>query len=189
MTAPALIKVDKATFYRFIANAPENERYEYVDGLIVQQQQDGTKRHSRVASRIAAICRRQLDDKQWDVLEGRGVETSKTIRYADVVVEPADEPAESLSSLKSALVVEVLSPSSGDRNLTTKPAEYTGLDTLRAYIVASQTARECLVWLRQADGKFLGEGELVSGRGQVIAVPALGLVLPLADVYRGVAGD
>lgn len=188
MSAPALIKVDKATFYRFIANAPDNERYEYVDGRIVQQQRSGTKRHSRVAARIANICRRQLDDQRWDVFEGRGVETSRTVRHADVVVEPTDEPGQSLSSLRPALVVEVLSPTSSDRDLTTKPAEYTALESLQVYIVASQTAPECLVWLRNANGAFETDGQVIVGEHAEIAVPSLGLVIPLAEVYRGVAG-
>ncbi|MGE3919131.1 MAG: Uma2 family endonuclease [Hyphomicrobiaceae bacterium] len=185
MSAPALIKVDKATFYRFVANAPEDERYEYVQGRIVQQQQGGTKRHGRVAGRIAEICRRQLDDSRWEVLEGRGVETSATIRFGDVVIEPTDEPDESIATLRPALVVEVLSPTSGERDLTTKPAEYTSLASLQAYIVASQEGPECLVWVRDAAGTFPPDGVRVAGRDATIAIPALGLSIPLADVYRG----
>ncbi len=188
MSAPALIKVDKATFYQFIERAPDNERYEYVRGRIVQQQPGGTKRHNRIAARIAAICRRQLDESRWDVFEGRGVETSETTRYGDVVIEPADEPAESLATLRPALVVEVLSESSADRDLTTKPAEYTSIASLHAYVVASQTAPECLVWLRDTDGSFPPDGVVISGRDATIEVPTLGVAIPLAEVYRGIIG-
>ena len=191
MTAPALFKVDKATFYRFIANAPDNERYEYVEGRIVQQQPGGTLEHASIAKRFARIIERQLDETSWTVLSGsdRGVDTKKTVRFPDVVVEPIGAPADSLSTDKPALLVEVLSPSSGDRDLTTKPDEYMRIAELQIYIVASQSAPECLVWLRGSDGAFPSDGVLVSGRDQVISVPALGLTIPLAEVYRGVAGD
>ena len=189
MTAPALIKVDKATFYRFIANAPENERYEYVGGRIVQQQSGGTWEHADIAKRFARIIERQLSDSEWSVLSGsdRGVETVTTVRYPDVVVEPAPPPAGSLSTDRPALLVEVLSPSSSDRDLTIKPAEYTSLPSLHCYIVASQTAPECLVWLRSGTGAFSTEGELVSGHNQVIRIASLGILISLAEVYRGMA--
>ena len=190
MTAPALIKVDKATFYRFIANAPDNERYEYVEGRIVQQQPGGTLEHASIAKRFAGAIERQLEETAWTVLSGsdRGVDTKKTVRFPDVVVEPAGAASDSISTDKPVLLVEVLSPSSGDRDLTTKPDEYMGIASLQAYIVASQTAPECLVWLRRANGAFPADGELVSGRDQMIDVPQLNLTIPLAEVYRGVAG-
>lgn len=190
MSAPALIKVDKATFYRFVANAPDNERYEYVKGRIVQQQPGGTFEHADVARRFARCIERQLGEEAWSVLSGsdRGVETHETVRYPDVVVEPAPPPAGSLSTDKPVLVVEVLSPSSGERDLTTKPDEYTKLPSLAAYIVASQTAPECLVWLRNPEGDFPADGVLVSGRDASVVVPSLGLTIPLAEVYRGILG-
>lgn len=191
MTGPALIKVDKATFYRFVANAPDNERYEYVEGRIVQQQPGGTLGHANIGRQFARAIERQLDEALWLVLRGsdRGVEIARTIRYPDVVVEPVGAPAESLATDKPALLIEVLSPSSSDRDLTTKPAEYMSLPSLHAYIVASQTAPECLVWVRDADGNFLPDGANVSGRAASIEVPSLGLTIPLAEVYRGIKGD
>lgn len=190
MSAPALIKVDKATFYRFIANAPDNERYEYVDGRIVQQQPGGTLEHASIAKRFAHVIERQLDETSWIVLSGsdRGVDTKKTIRFPDVVVEPTGASPDSVATDKPALLIEVLSPSSGDRDLTTKPGEYMSILSLQIYIVASQSAAECLVWLRNADGAFPTDGVLISGRDQAIEVPQLGLAIPLAEVYRGVAG-
>jgi len=191
MSAPALIKVDKAAFYQFVANAPDNERYEYVKGRIVQQQPGGTLVHATIAKRLARLIERQLDEDNWAVLSGsdRGVETVETVRYPDVVVEPAGARPDSLSTDQPALIIEVLSPSSSDRDLTTKPSEYTRLPSLHAYIVASQTAPECLIWLRRPDGTFADDGVVVSGLTQSIAIPSLSLTNPLADVYRGILRD
>lgn len=185
MTISPFIKVDKATFYRFIANVPDSERYEYVRGRIVQQQQGGTLRHGRIAGRIADLLRRQLNSAHWDVLEGRGVETAETIRFGDVVVHPAGSDPDSLSTAEPVLVVEILSPSSGDRDLNEKPEEYLSLPSLQAYIVAAQSEIACLVWLRGADGRFPAEPMQLRGGEAEITVATLGVTLRLATVYEG----
>ena len=187
MNQKAFIKVDKATFFRFIANAPDNERYEYVRGRIVQQQPGGTWRHADIARRFARIIEEQIGEERWSVLSGsdRGVETERTVRYPDVVVEPSGAPADSQSTRSPAILVEVLSPSSEERDLTAKPDEYLALTTLQAYIVAEQEAPDCLVWLRGANGAFPAEPVRITGRDATIAVPQLGVTIPLANVYRG----
>jgi len=184
MNVRTFIKVDKAAFYRFIATEPEG-RYEYEWGRIVQQQQGGTRDHGKIAGQFFFEIKRQLDATEWVVIEARGVETAETIRYPDVVVEPATERGDSISTKRPALVVEVLSPTSVDRDLLVKPAEYLNLDSLEAYIVASQDEASCKMWVRDANREFADEPTTISGLDAVIAVPALSLSIPLAEIYRG----
>lgn len=183
MTALTFAKVDKATFYRFVQQQSEG-RYEYVRGRIMRQQV-GTRRHSRIAARFAERCRKILHESRWDVFEARGVETSVTVRYPDVVVEPSTEADESLSTQHPSLVVEVLSPTSEDRDLDVKPGEYTALETLQAYIIASQDEPACLVYLRVHNGAFPVEPLTVAGLDKVIDIPSLSLSIPMAEIYRG----
>jgi Uma2 family endonuclease len=183
MNASAFIKVDKAAFYAFIASEPEG-RFEFVRGRIMQQQQGGTKRHGSISGRIAEICRRQLDRMRWIVIEGRGVDTPETVRFGDVVVEPVDEPDDSLATKRPALVVEVLSPSSSDRDLDVKPAEYLSLDSLEAYIVASQEEPACYLWVRGPDRHFPRDPVSIRGADKLIDIPALSLSISLSEVYR-----
>lgn len=186
MTALTFMKVDKATFYRFVQQQSEG-RYEFVRGRIMQQQQGGTRRHSRIAARFAEHCRKHLHESRWDVFEARGVETSVTVRYPDVVVEPSTESDESLSTQHPSLVVEVLSPTSEDRDLDVKPGEYTALETLQAYIVASQDEAIVWVWQRDAEtGAFPAKPQEIAGRDSAIELAALGISLPMAEIYRGI---
>ena len=185
MNIRTFIKVDKAAFYRFIATEPEG-RYEYEWGRIVQQQQGGTRRHVQIGARFHEIIKAQLDSTKWSIFEGRGVDTPETVRYPDVVVEPANEPDDSISTLVPALVVEVLSPTSVDRDLYVKPAEYLALATLETYIIASQDEAECKVWLRGADREFQDEPATISGLDKTIDIPALSLSIPLEEIYRGI---
>jgi Uma2 family endonuclease len=187
MTDQQFLIVDKTTFYRFAATAPENVRCEYVRGRIVQQMTGGTLKHANIGKRIANIIERQTGD-QWIVLSGsdRGVETDRTIRYPDVVVEPVGAPENSLATKEPVIIVEVLSPSSEVRDLEAKPAEYTGIATLHAYVVASQDGPHCLIWLKRGDGTFATEPTTIEGRETAVEIASLGVTIPLAEVYRGI---
>lgn len=185
MNAHTFIKVDKATFYQFVEHNPEG-RYEYVRGRIMQQMTGGTRRHMRIAGRIADICKAQLDLSIWLVLEGRGVETATTNRHGDVVVERlTDATDDSLWTSRPILIVEVLSRWSEDRDLFVKPSEYIPLDTLQAYIIADQNEAGCLVYLRDSNGRFPDEPVTLIGLDKIIAIPALSLSIPLREIYRG----
>jgi Uma2 family endonuclease len=187
MTAHALMYVDKETFYRFIAKADDRYRYEYVRGWITQQQACGTHKHARLGFRFMKAMDSAVDPKLWEVNgPDRGIDVGRTIRYADAVIEPAHPADESLSTGQPALIVEVLSPSSEERDLAAKPADYLNLASLQAYIVASQDEPMCYVWVRGADGRFEERPAEIKGRDQMIPVPALGIAISLADVYRGI---
>ena len=185
MNILTVIKVDKAAFYRFIQTEPEG-RYEYEWGRIVQQQQGGTRKHVHIGARFHKIVDAQLNPAKWSIYQGRGVDTPETIRYPDIVVEPASEPDDSISTLVPALVVEVLSPTSVERDLLVKPAEYLSLASLEAYIVASQDGPECRVWVRGTDRQCQDDPAIVAGLERTIDIPALALSIPLREIYGDV---
>jgi hypothetical protein len=60
------------------------------------------------------------------------------------------------------------------------------MPTLEAYIVAGQDEPTCLVWTRDAGGRFPAEPLTVMGTDKVVDIPALSLTIPLADIYRGI---
>ncbi|MDX2155402.1 MAG: Uma2 family endonuclease [Hyphomicrobiaceae bacterium] len=185
MNQNAFIKVGKTTFYDFVARH-DDQRFEYEDGRIVQQMTGGTRKHGRLALRFYDQLRSSLDRDRFEILLDRGVETATTVRYPDVVVESAAGSDTSLATLQPILIVEVLSPSSTARDLDRKPAEYTGIATLEAYIVASQDEAACLLWLRQPDARFAAGPTEISGENAAIGIPQLNLAIPLAELYRGI---
>jgi Uma2 family endonuclease len=184
----AFAKVDKATFLRFAAEHAE-ERYEYVRGRIVQQLTGGTRDHGGVARRITRQLEDRIDLGRWSVLNDRGVETSETIRYTDVVIEPIDEAGDSLCTQRPALIVEVLSRSTAATDLDVKPSEYLSLASLDAYVIASQTEPALLVYVRGADGRFPAEPREIGGHGAILLLTTrhFSVSLRLADVYKGIA--
>ena len=81
--------------------------------------------------------------------------------------------------------MEVLSPSSLAVDLHDKPAEYLGLSSLECYIVAAQDEPRVWVWQRAADGArpFPDSAEKHEGIDATIPIRALGIDLPLAEIY------
>ena len=184
MNANAGIKVDKATFFRFIERQAEG-RFEYDRGHIVQLMSGGTLRHASIIKRLEVALDRQLDSLAWQITsQSRGVETSETVRYPDVLVEASGADWQGLATTKPVLVIEVLSPTSEDIDLVIKPREYLSLPSLVAYIVASQNKPHLTVWLRDSDGGFPAEPNVVEGPDAVLAIDALGIDISLAEIYR-----
>lgn len=187
MTDHPFILVDKATFHRFVKTVPGGQRFEYVNGRIVHTMIGGIHAHNQMSLRAAMAFSRQLDPAQWVVsVADRGVETSRTIRFPDVVVEREGADAKSLVATEPVLIVEVLSEGSSERDLDTKPKEYLSLPSLMAYIVAAQETPAAQIWLRGADGSFTAQPATIEGRDQMIHIPALSVAIPLAEVYRGI---
>ncbi len=187
MNARAHIPVDKATYFDFVRSQSEG-RFEYDRGLIVQQMTAGTGWHSTVAQRFVSVIERQLGIEHWLVSShARGVDTAETVRQPDVLVERAPIDLDSLATASPELIVEVLSPSTRALDLTVKPGEYTSLASLHAYIVAEQNIAKCYVWMRGTDGAFPSTPVEVSGTAASLSIEPLLLVIPLADIYRGIA--
>lgn len=183
----AFAKIDPETFFRFAAEHPE-QRYELERGVIVQQMVGGTKRHNLVALRIAMICDQQIDRLLWTVVHERGVKVDESGRYPDVVVEPADEPGDSLRTERPVLIFEVLSPSTAATDRLAKVLEYVSIPSLEAYVIASQTEPAMLVWQRRPDGCFPSEPSLIEGREQMANIKgvSISVSLPFAEIYHGI---
>ncbi len=191
MNVSAHIRVDKATFFRFVTSQAEG-RFEYDRGRIVQQMTGGTLAHSLIAQRFISAFERRLDANIWVVTgHSRGVETEATVRYPDVLVEPLSvEPTsgamKALTTEVPAAIVEVLSPTTEEMDLNVKLTEYRNIASLKAYIVASQDEALCWVWLRADDNRVPDLPSELAGLERVIDIPALAVSIPLEEIYRGI---
>lgn len=186
MNAPVDLKLDKATFNRWLLN--QERKYEWKDGRVVQMT-NVTRGHSRVVANILRALSSRLDIDKWAVVASDfGVEKATFVRFPDVLVEPEDAGEfKSRRSENAILLFEVLSPSSVDTDMMEKPDEYMSFDTLEAYVVASQDAAICWIWQRDMEtGKFPDKPVKISGREQSLDFAARGIALPLAEIYRNI---
>lgn len=175
----------KAEFLSWVQR--QERRYEFVDGRAMMHP-GSIHRHALLATRFVVTLSSRLDADQWSISTAEfGVDVGGNIRYPDVLVARADIEATALATDKPVLIAEILSPSSVGTDMTAKLAEYTSLPSLLAYAVASQD--EPIVWIWQRDeatGAFPDKPHEVAGRETAIAIPALALSLPMADLYRGI---
>src|SRR5262249_6647783 len=119
----------------------------------------------------------------WSVIPGIGALVSNTSRpEPDVMILPksalrADRPRRDTQD--AIVLFEIMSPSTASRDLKWKRAAYASLPALTHYVVVAQDAVDVLVFARDAgfrDQRF-------RARDDVIAIPALDIVLPLGDIY------
>ncbi|MGA2125805.1 MAG: Uma2 family endonuclease [Xanthobacteraceae bacterium] len=162
-------------------------RYELAERRVVMMT-GGSRGHAIVLRRLASALEKRLDGDRWAVLTSDfGVEPGpRTIRYPDVVVDVAGGRIDDLVATAPTLIAEVVSPSSATQDLGDKAAEYLQLPSLKAYLVLSQDEPKVWAWVRDAAGFPCGP-QVITGHDARIEIAALGVTLPLADIYAGLA--
>jgi Uma2 family endonuclease len=168
----------------FLAWAQAQEgRFELVDRRVVMMT-GGSRGHGIIVRRLANALEKRLDSSRWAVWTSDfGVDVGPdTIRYPDVVVDVADGRSQDLTATAPLLVAEVLSPSSVTHDLRDKAAEYLQLPSLSAYLVLAQDEAKAWVWARGA-ARFPSSPNVITGLDATIEVAALGINLPLSEIY------
>jgi len=173
-------------FYDFTDRRPDEEKWELIDGEPILNAAP-SKLHQRIVKNLllALGALERAQSASWEVLPGLGVRVSDTKRpEPDVVIIPLASASPDLGERdrSDALVAfEVLSPSTEDRDLRWKRAAYTSLASLTHYVVIAQDAVEVVLFAR--DNGFAEKR--LQWLNDSVEVPALGISLQLAEIYRG----
>ncbi len=172
-------------FYAFTDARPDEEKWELIDGEPILNASPSPVHQWIVGNLVAALKARQRESMtSWVVLPGLGVRVSEASRpEPDVLIIPrASLSADPSGRDRKELVVafEILSPSTEDRDLRWKRAAYTSLPSLTHYVVIAQDAVEVVVFARDAG---FAEHRLRS-IGDALDLPALGISLPLSEIYQ-----
>lgn len=172
-----------ATFFQWLEN--QSRRYELVDGT--PQMQPFVKRsHSRIVGNIDHILQTRIDRSAFIVHQGDfAIKTGpRSIRYADILVEPAEGLPGDRTTESAVLIVEVLSESTAPEDFGPKRIEYQGLEALRTYLVVDQETPRIWQWDRGDDGKWSDRAMIVTAGA--LRVEALACDLPLDEIYFGI---
>jgi Uma2 family endonuclease len=183
MTVHAPVTMTKEAFLTWVDQ--REERYEFSGGRVVMMVRV-TKNHARVTKNLVVALSTRLDSQVYDVVfESFAVHVGDSIRFPDVLVEPAQPDGKSLRADSPILIAEVLSPGSVHLDFGDKPREYLTLPTLDTYLVISPDEPRIWVWQRK-DGAFASEPEIIEGADEHVALPALAIDIPFVEIYRGV---
>jgi Uma2 family endonuclease len=177
------LRMEKPEFLEWV-QAHEG-RYELAGSRVVMMT-GGSRGHAIIMRRLAAALEKRLDGNRWAVLTSDfGVDLGpSTVRYPDVVVDVAGGLLKDLTATAPTLIAEVLSPSSVKDDLGAKAAEYLRLPSLSAYLVLAQDEAKAWAWVRGGAG-FSPEPTMVVGHDGMIEVAALGIEVPLSEIYAG----
>jgi len=164
-------------------------KHEFLDGQIVAMS-GASRAHGRIAWNLAGALYPQLEGRGCEGFVGDmrvHVPVTDRYTYPDLVVvcgESEFEDAELDTLFNPTLIVEILSPSTEDRDRGSKLFHYRSIPSLRAILLVAQDRAHVERFVRQDDGGWLLSDH--DGVDEVLDLPSIGARLAMADVYRKV---
>src|SRR3954465_10809024 len=159
-------------------------RFELVEGEVVMMAGAGRRNDSIVVNLTAAVHAQVRGGPCQTFTSDTYISTSpSTRRMADLGVDCGKPPDDSLAADKPALVIEVLSPTTGGFDVTVKLAEYQSLSSMEYILLVDTEMPTVHLYLRDKDSRW--EDRIVRGLDAAIELPKLSVLLKLADIYDG----
>ena len=184
MTVHAPVKMTEEAFLAWVDQ--REERYEFSGGRVIMMVRV-TMNHSLVTTNLITALKVRLQSGAYHVhAESFAVHADDSIRFPDVLVEPAQPDGKSLRAESPILIAEVLSPGTLHLDFGDKLREYLTLPTLDTYLIVSPDEPRIWVWQR-TDGTLPSEPVIIERGDKQVALPALAIDIPLVEIYRGVS--
>ena len=187
MTArPKLAPEQQMTIEEFLAftdSRPEEERWELIEGVAVMNPAP-IEHHQMIVANIVAylIAHKRRTGVAWLPMLGVGTRvpvSPRSLPQPDVFVKEAaatDSPV-----TQDALVLfEVLSRSNTKADQAWRRRVYASVPNCRHYVTVSLKAVEVVAYDRESSWRQRSLGRLEDA----LELPALGLAIPIADIYR-----
>jgi Uma2 family endonuclease len=176
------MKVDE--FYLFTDRRPDEEKWELIDGEPILNASPSPIHQWILKNLIVSLTLKERSvAANWTVIPGIGALVSDKSRpEPDAMILPNDQMRlfhGGRDTDEAIVLFEIMSPSTASRDLQWKRAAYTSLASLTHYVVIAQDAVDVVVFAR--DGGF-GEQRYRSLSDE-IAFPAIGVSLPLSEIY------
>ncbi len=163
------------------------ERYELVRGFPLRLMAGAKNAHDDIVVNMLVSIGNQLRGSGCRPFTGDGgVETFPgQIRRPDVGVDCGRRDPNAFAAAEPRMVMEVLSPSTRDFDTIEKLAEYKAVETMDYVLVVEPNAPEVVLWSRLPDRSW--EKTRTEGLDKTVTMPGIGVELPLAEIYDGVA--
>jgi Uma2 family endonuclease len=170
------------TLDAFLAWEREQElKYEF-DGFGPVAMTGGTLAHSAIASRLLIALDGRLKRPCQFYRGDVKILVANRVRYPDGAVTCSPVALDSDILPEPVVVYEVLSKSTASTDRVAKNAEYAATASIKRYVMLEQDRIAATVFSRDT-GAWLGK---LLQRDDVLAMPEIGIELPLRDVYAGI---
>ncbi len=180
-------RVQKMSVEEFLDFAESSEEwYEYIDGEPIKMT-GGKLNHFDIISNILFELRLLLAETDCRTLpNGMLVRVGDASLVSPDVIVVCGEPkteADTRILLNPIVVVEVISPSSIDRDRVLKRDLYEAVDSIQAYLIVDHDRMLAELYTRGETG---WHSQTFSQPDEQIPLEALNCSLPLRDIYRNV---
>ena len=183
MTVHAPVTMSKEAFLAWVERS--EGRYELAGGRVVMMVRV-TLSHALVTSNLIRTLTTRLEPERYNVVaEAFAVNIGPSVRFPDVLVQPAQADKKALEAIAPILIAEVLSPGTLHIDFGDKRQEYLSLPSLDSYLIVAPDEPRVWIWQR-IDGEFPAEPEIVEGADRQFVLPALGVEIALGEIYRGI---
>ncbi len=160
-------------------------RYEF-DGFQPVAMTGGTAGHAEIQANIAAALRNWLRGKPCKFFgSDLKIEVDGKIRYPDGFVVCSPVPPAATVVRDPVVIFEVLSPSTASKDRTVKSREYLATPSVQRYVMLEQDRIAATVYVR-VDGDWKVHVLLEDAS---LSMPEIGVEIPLAEFYEGLALD
>ena len=162
------------------------ERYELVGGSPLKMMAGARNVHDDIVVNVVAAIGARLRDSPHRVFTANGsVETLPgQIRRPDLGIDCGRRDPNGFKAAEPRLVLEVLSPGTRDFDTFEKLGEYKAVGSLDHLVFVEPDLPLVVHWSRDADRGWCRRD--VEGLHAALALPDLGVILPLAGIYDGV---
>jgi len=165
------------------------EKHEYFDGHIFAMA-GATEAHNRIVANLIGELHNFLKGKDCDVFPSDLRVTTplfSSYMYPDVSivcgnVEKREDNFDTVTN--PSVVIEVMSPSTMDRDLGFKFWYYLQIPSLREYILIDAATYSVRTVLKQKDGSYKISN--IQGMNSSINIDTIEMQLPLSDIYSKV---
>lgn len=158
-------------------------RYEF-DGFEPEAMTGGTSAHAAIQRNVVGSLWSRLRDKPCQVYgSDLKIQAAGSIRYPDAFVVCSPVRPDATVVTDPVVVFEVLSPSTANIDIGAKNQEYRDTPSIQRYVMLLQDRPQATVFAR-VDGDWVGH---ILSADTVLAMPEIGVEVPLAEFYEGVA--
>jgi Uma2 family endonuclease len=182
MQLSTITKITPEQFFAWVSG--HEERYELVDGEVVMMAGAGP-RHDPIVVNLTAAIHSQIRGGPRQTFTGDTYVATNlaTRRMPDLGVDCGKPDDDSLMADKPALVVEVLSPTTGGFDVTVKLAEYQSLRSLNYILFVDTDSPNVHLYSRDDDG--LWKDIVLKGLEALVDLGKLNARLELQEIYSG----
>jgi Uma2 family endonuclease len=184
MSQPLPRRMTADAFLDWDLDQPE-ARHELIDGAPRAMTGAG-RRHDRIVVNGLAALYARLHNHRCEVFTADIAVRipNGNVRRPDIGIDCGPSEDRMTYAGTPRLLVEVLSPSTRPFDLARKLEDYRAITALDYILLVDPAAPEVILWSRDAVRAW--RHDVIEGLTATIELPALGLALPLADLYRHV---